>query len=53
MNLRRERLIIILFIAVSLAMPYDLGKIVRTEELVDQLYKEFFRLFESKYPVNY
>jgi hypothetical protein len=32
---------------------YDLKKIIPTNELVDDIFKEFFRIFEEKYPVNF
>ena len=32
---------------------YDLARIFRTDVLVDKIFKEFFQLFQSKYPVNY
>jgi hypothetical protein len=33
--------------------PYDLKRIIPTKELVDDIFKEFFRIFEKKFPVNF
>ncbi len=33
--------------------PYDLKQIVPTKDLVNKIFKDFFQLFQSKYPVNY